>query len=351
MRIGNLRKVIKLINGLNRDDKVLIITHRRADADAYVSAYLLSLMLKSRGITYKVLIPQGISTRILNLTKIIPFKYVTSEEEVESNNLSIFLDIGGPGTIPGLEPLLSKANKSLLLDHHYHQRNFLSLFNEVYVNNTDYSSTCEIVYDVGIRVSSNFKSLLSYNDILALISAILIESRFLQLAKSKTLLRIYEITKNIKSESILMDAFSIIRPKIDRSEKIAMLKGMQRLEIYEAGDYLIAISHLSSYQSSLAAKLLGLGADIAVVFGITDNECKLSVRVSEEIKRELGIHAVKTFIEKMNKYVECQGGGHEGSSMITFKCKDKDLEYARKLIISVLSDILAVHRLKLVSLS
>lgn len=350
MIIGNFNNVVEQIRKLPMEGSYLIATHRRADVDAYLSVYLLNklfLSLPNFNGEISIYIPQGISTRIESLSSILPLNYFSTlnRSDIDRYNACFYLDVGGLTVIPGLEDIMKIADLNFLIDHHQHETNFIKMFDVVYIDNENYSSTCEIIFDIGQDIYKNFVSKLSEDDVIGIISAIYVESRFFQIAKPKTFLKLYYLSRQFKKECPLIYVLNLVRPKLERSEKIALLKGMQRIEIYEANGILIAISNLSAFQSSLASRLIGLGVDIALVFGIENGQCKVSIRLSDNVRSKLGLNATDSFLEIFRKYISCEGGGHPGSAMIVFN--HDDIYKVKKLVINVLKDILKVSGLTL----
>jgi len=345
MRIGDLGRVASLVSEA-AGRRVLIATHRRADVDAYVSSYLAMLLLSRRSpASCEVYIPEGPSTRSSGVADLVSMEYLVSESELGSYDLVVLLDVGGPSVVPGFDRIVREA-ASVLIDHHHHAPEFISRFTECYVDDETSSSTCELVLDLAERMGESPRQLLDRRGATAAVAAVLVESRFFQIARADTFRRVYGLMSAFGSE-ILGEAFKAVRSRPERSERIAMLKGVQRVSLYEAGGYLIAISHLSAYQANLAARLIGLGADIAVVYGIDDDRCRVSVRLSEDARKGLNLNAAEEFMSEIGRRVRCEGGGHPASAMITFPRGDMDLAGLYDVVRSALSSILSRRGLEL----
>jgi nanoRNase/pAp phosphatase (c-di-AMP/oligoRNAs hydrolase) len=331
---------------------VLIVTHRRADLDAYSSTYLLETVLKEILGFHKidVLIPNGLSTRITSAAEILKIKYVESHKELEldEDHVIIALDIGGESVVKDVMDILSNptVNTKVLLDHHIHKESFLSNFTHVYIDSEVYSSTVEILLDLGLELNPSFLEMVEDEALPVIMASILVETRFILHAKPKSLHHLHMLSES--SPQSISKAFGILQTEMDRSERIALLKGLQRIELYEADGYLIVLSHISAYQSTLASKLITLGADISVVYGVENDTFKMSVRLSNKAIDELGLNAVSDVVEPIIDKYGGNGGGHKGAAMYMARNVDKEVS---EEIMRILEDVLGKRGLKVKKLS
>lgn len=339
--MGHLEKIAFLIEEIfdkNKKINILIITHRRADIDAYTAAYILNKILRLRYKEYctiDILFPEGLSTRVNRIYSLIPCEYVDTIDTLKGHyDISFYLDVGGIAVIPNIEYLMGLAEKNVLIDHHIKDDKFASLFDIVNIDNIKSSSTVEITLDFGVKLINDFYGLLSKDECTAILSAILVETRFLQLAKATTIYRIYKL---VECGADITTAFNMTRIEIDRSEKIALLKGMKRMEVYEANGVLIGISELSAYHSSLASKAISLGIDIAIIYGEYDDNYKVTVRLSNKVARELEMDAIKDILGVLKKHLGGELGGHASAGVLIINGeKISSTEHLRKIIIEVI---------------
>jgi bifunctional oligoribonuclease and PAP phosphatase NrnA len=98
----------------------------------------------------------------------------------------------------------------------------------------------------------------------------------------------------------------------DVSERIAQLKGAQRLRFERIGDCIVAISQGSSFESSVSKSLLTLGADVAFVGSQRDERFRISARARQEMVRK-GLHLGK-FLDEIAGETQNNGGGHAGAA-------------------------------------
>lgn len=139
------------------------------------------------------------------------------------------------------------------------------------------------------------------------------------------------------------EALSILQKEPSDSEKIARLKGATRTIIHKEGTDIYAFTHISSYESSLARALIGLGASFAVVLAVpSDNEYRISMRSTKTFaeRNKISLGALANVISAK---FEGTGGGHQTAAGINFKKpkefpKDKD-EIVQMLLKMMLKEI------------
>ncbi|HSV42353.1 MAG TPA: DHH family phosphoesterase, partial [Methanomassiliicoccales archaeon] len=111
------------------------------------------------------------------------------------------------------------------------------------------------------------------------------------------------------------EAYALIDVEPDVSERVAMLKGGQRVRFERVGDKIVAISLGSSFESSVCKGLLNIGADVAFVVSQRDENFRLSARARPEMVRA-GLHLGK-MLEGLGKETDNEGGGHPGAAGLT----------------------------------
>jgi len=139
------------------------------------------------------------------------------------------------------------------------------------------------------------------------------------------------------------EALAILQKEPSYSEKIARIKGAIRTIIHKEGTDIYAFTHISSYESSLARALIGLGASFAVVLAVpSDNEYRISMRSTKSFAEENKI-SLGTLANVISAKFEGTGGGHQTAAGINFKKpkefpKDKD-EIVQMLLKMMLKEI------------
>ncbi|MEM2530403.1 MAG: DHHA1 domain-containing protein, partial [Candidatus Bathyarchaeia archaeon] len=190
------------------------------------------------------------------------------------------------------------------------------------------SSTCEILY----RVMRRLRAKPSRRDLELLFVGIAHETKAFSIATREAFLIASEA---IKAGSKPPELFSLIRPQMDRSERIARLKGSQRMEVRTHGDWIIALSHVDSFQASVARALINLGADLAIVGG-GKGEAKVSLRSTDAFSNGTGIHLGRDVAQPIGRAFNGTGGGHSTAAGISGRGQPAELVNACYEAISAL---------------
>jgi len=134
------------------------------------------------------------------------------------------------------------------------------------------------------------------------------------------------------------EVLSITESPVDISERVAQLKGGQRMRFERVGQYVVAISQGSSFESSVCKALLNLGADLAFVASQRDEEFRLSARARQDLVRK-GLH-LGQLLGNVGEETDNDGGGHGGAAglvgvgdaeAILNICMQKSMAYLRTL--------------------
>ncbi len=320
-------------------DKVYIIMHRKADLDSAVSGYVLYKMFtkKFRISNCFLIVPEGFSenTEAFFSGKMMEKLNITDRVECKDKCMMIFVDIGGEETLSSYKTLLNFNYPKVLIDHHVSIEEFHKKFDRLFINPLA-SSSLEIILR-GINEHINITRFFSKREVKLMIYTFIVETRFLQLSNWKTLELISLLMKKVGDEELGYYYKRLFRtPSL--SEKIAILKGFQRLKIYRYKDVLMGVTNVSAFQSGLSSKLVSSGIDIAIVYS-TKKECKIHIRLSDRIKRKTKLNVVEDIIKVIKREFGGEGGGHAQVGNIVFshrKCKVN--------ISDILSQIMSILR-------
>ena len=99
------------------------------------------------------------------------------------------------------------------------------------------------------------------------------------------------------------------------SEKIAHIKALQRVKLIRINNWLIGISHLSSFSASAASLLTKVGFDIGIVVSDDKNGFRITTRAKKQVCLKTGLHLGK-IVSKINNV---SGGGHDGAATLNGK--------------------------------
>ena len=292
-------------------DRIYIVLHRRADLDSYVSGYVLWKYFRkiyNESLEIYFVFPDGISQSMSELLNPRLLEVPSIEDpDITKSSLVLFVDVGGPGVLAEYSNLLDKDAVKILIDHHTVTNVFKKRFDAVFVDSTA-SSTIEIILE-SISKKLGIDELLDKDEIDAIIMALLAETRFLQLATWSTLELLAHILKMYDLKARLSHFMGRMRKDMDISEKLALLKAFQRINIYRCNTHLLIITNISAFHSTVSSKLISCGVDVAIVYS-KDGNCKIHIRVSDQLYEKIKIDVVKDIISVIKEEVGGTGGGH-----------------------------------------
>jgi nanoRNase/pAp phosphatase (c-di-AMP/oligoRNAs hydrolase) len=196
------------------------------------------------------------------------------------------------------------------------------------ITDEESSSTCEIVY--GFYKQMNVKP--DQNEARALFLGISFDTRHFILASSSTLKNIAEL---IDTGVNAQETLAMLSLPMDFSERVARLKASRRTRLFNVGEWIIALSHVSAYEASAARALIELGAHVAVVAGAKNGKIEISLRSSLEFFKQTKIHLGRDIAKPLGEYLHGMGGGHSTAAGVN---GEGDVEIGLKRCISLLKE-------------
>ena len=284
--------------------RTLILSHHNADPDAIGSAFALQQLVSSLKLpaSADIYLPGGatlLSKKIMDELGIV----VLDDASIDDYELLIVCDTATLRQLEAWGDLVSSAKISKIFIDHHSPHPEVSKISSLHLVDEGASSTCEIVYTIykknGIPPSSTTAR--------ALMLGILFDSKHLRLATSRTIQYVSEL---LQIGGSIKEIFDLLATKRERSENIARLKAAQRMSLHTIGDWTIATSRLSSYQSSAARALIGLGVDVALVAGRSKKALKASFRSSEVFHKKSQVHLGRDLAMPLGEMFYGAGSGH-----------------------------------------
>lgn len=277
----------------------LAVFHPNADCDAVGSA--IALLRNFPG--FDIGAPAGIS-RLGK--KLLEF---TVQAVVESPDYSVYdtLVIVDTSNLPalGIPDDVLAARKKIIIDHHLHNGRLEGV--HLYYSDESKPSCSEIIYDLLVTAGKG----IDRETAAALASGIITDTAHFRFAKTSTLRDMTDMLD--RSGLQLEEVLALLEEDLpDKSRKLAFLKGAQRVRFEQAGDYVVAVSNVSSFEGSLSKALLGLGADVVFVGAQAKSEFRVSGRATQALVRK-GFHIGKV-MEETGRDMGGQGGGHAGAA-------------------------------------
>jgi phosphoesterase RecJ-like protein len=243
---------------------------------------------------------------------------VANKADILHADLIISVDVGHQSLLSEDRIAYEESHaKKVIIDHH----NILPRSNDSEVAQQPYSleirdetvsSTCQLIGEVtqSILRKTGGSSKISQS----LLTGIVFDSQNFRLADCRTIATV-SLLCTLGAE-IAPSRKLLFLPK-ERSETIARLKGAQRSKFEEINGWIVARSHVSSFQASVARALIELGADFAAVAGSQERGKTIcSLRATQNFVDKTGIELASKFLPQV-KLNSDLGGGHPTAATIT----------------------------------
>jgi len=297
---------LKYLEGKN----IVITSHHLVDLDGLVSAFVLKYCFEN------CFPNQNIVLTISSLSKptksfvnkfIIKFPQFdfSFQEHVELSDIDVIVivDSNNLEQVSLFNNLDSKI-PYIFIDHHFNlQKNYPGNLSSLNLISDNYSSTSEVVLELVDDCKVNLPIPYKY----LLVSAILTDSGFLKYGNTRTIRNLSHI---LQDQLEIQDILLLLKREQDISEKIARIKALQRVKLIRIKNWLIGISHLSSFTASAASILTNVGFDIGIVVSEDKSNYRITTRAKKQICIKTGLHLGKIISEIKN----VNGGGHDGAA-------------------------------------
>lgn len=299
----------ELVKTVGTYASICIFTHRDADPDAVASAIALKDMLQSvhRNSSIQVILPEGLNKVASKLIANLNMERELSDLALKKQcDLRIFVDVSSRYQAMVAEQI--EPVRYIVIDHH--ESNELTDDALLSIHFRDASSTSEL-----ITLMMEYLNLIPYSDLVTLlISGILYDTKNLRLAKPTTFKALYYLTSSCPE--CLSQAYSLLTStETERSEVVAVLKGISRVGIYELNeDLLLAITCVGAYEASVLKTVINAGADVAVAISKRSGETRVYVRASQKAINTLKTPIASDLATYIAKSLGGSGGGHEGAA-------------------------------------
>ena len=282
-------------------DSVVVLGHHNADPDAVGAAQGVKELIErlKPGASVYLLMPEDISR--LSRQIIEDLELDVYEKYSEAFDTIIVVDSGSLNQLGEWETVIRLHEQvTILIDHHEVDAGLTEIL-DLIIQDNEASSTCEIVY----RLFMEYQIKPSKATAKALLAGIAFDTKFFNIGGSVTydaVSSLLEVAGNVS------DVLSLFRVESEISEKLARLKAAQRAKIHRIGDWVVVFSEVGSFQASAARGLVSLGADVAVVAGVDGDEIRASLRSSQRLFDETGLHLGLL----ISRYSEEHGGSGSG---------------------------------------
>jgi len=312
---------------------LLITTHDLADLDGFISGITLKYCFEKFFPNQNIQLTfSGLSKHTKSFINKFRIKFpsfdFTYQEHVELLDIDVIVIVDSNN----LDQIKLFNNLDLIIpfifiDHHLNlQKNYPGNIPSLNLIFDNYSSTSEMVSE--LLDDCNIKLPLPYKYLL--VSAILTDSGFLKYGNTGTIKNLNSI---LQDQLEIQDVLPLLEREIDISEKIARIKALQRVKLIRINNWLIGISHLSSFSASAASILTKVGFDIGIVVSEDKSDYRITTRAKKQVCLKTGLHLGK-IISKINNV---NGGGHDGAATLNGK---NDVEESLNQLIDKIKETL-----------
>jgi nanoRNase/pAp phosphatase (c-di-AMP/oligoRNAs hydrolase) len=280
---------------LKGKDKVILV-HGNADTDAVGSAYALAECFPP-AVIYA---PGGVD----RVAKMVMDKLgvtILSECDLSDHELVVVVDTSSPEQFkPGS---VAVPEGSVIIDHHMPTDKWIGM---KFFCDDSKVACCELIYEI-IRAAGLS---LTRDTGMALLCGMLTDSGHFSFANTQMLRTFAEV---MDITGIGMDeALDFPRSETSMSERVAVMKGMERSKFDRVGDMIVATSYGGSFEASVCKALLNAGADVVFVGSQREDMFRLSARADQEMVRR-GIH-LGEIMKDIGRETVTDGGGHGGAA-------------------------------------
>lgn len=301
--------MVSLLDFISNFRNITIVWHPNADPDCIGSAYALLTSLRNRQPDSKavMLASEGISTVSEKLIDYLQLQSVT--DLPKATDLYVLVDTSSIDQVPAVKrAVMERGVPYVIVDHH--TSNERTVGNASFSLVKESSSTCEILFEALDKKSLDKKALQ------ALLVGMIYDSRRFLIFPDSTILAASELINLGAKADKALDLLSLAH---DPSERIAKLKGAARLRLYKAGDWLIAVTNVGSFEASVARSLTDLGADIALVISENGKSIRLSGRSTESVFKKTDLNLSKDLMQPLAEFFSGQGGGHPTAASVNLE--------------------------------
>lgn len=299
--LQKFQRIISLLKE-RKISKIAILLHQNADADAIASAMgLKELINHFIPLTTIHLFASSLNSLTGNLCSTFNIS-VYNNLIVDEYKAFFFCDVNNLLQLGELvlNQDFPRDKLFFIIDHHsFHE---FSEKADVTIIDQSFSSASEIISYIF------YKSCISLPTDVAtlLLAGIMSDSRRFLITSE----HIFEVTNFLTKYGDYEKALSVLAIPISLSERIAKIKGMQRAILKKIDDDLIAISHVSSFESAVARSLTSVGADLAIVVSKQkSSNLRISLRCKKSFARKHNID-LGDIAYQLSLSLGGTGGGH-----------------------------------------
>ncbi len=296
------------------DKKILITTHDLVDLDGLASCFVLKFFFKLFYEKNEVFIlfqeiSKATKSFIDRINKKFPKIKISYLESLEMLDFDLIIIMDTNNLEQVNFDVLRSGLPFLFIDHHTNlNRSYKGNLESLNIILDEFSSTAEIIFELFKYYNLEIKVPYKY----LLIAAILTDSGFFRHANNDTIKR---VSKLLDYQIDYQDVLITLKNNKENSEKLAIIKGLKRVELTKHQGWLIGITNVGSFEAIVANSLIKIGFDVGIVYSDKKSNFRISTRASKNICVNTGLHLGKILGDLSNEY-EVSGGGHDGAASL-----------------------------------
>ncbi len=281
-----------------RQGRKLVVVHSNADPDALGSAYAIASCFPPADIHA----PEGLDRSGKALQQALGIELVEGFDPSDYDRM-VLVDTSSPEQVL---PLGEIPRGSVVIDHHLPNGRWEGM---LFHCDDSKASCAEVVADIldeaGVTPPRDVA--------LAMMVGMLTDSGHFQHGNPALMRRFASM---MEVHGIAVDeVMAVTRAETGISERVAVLKGLQRSRFDRVGEHVVAVAYGSTYEASICRALLSSGADVAFVGSQREERFRVSARCSQRMVRN-GLHLGR-FLDELGGETLSEGGGHGGAAGIT----------------------------------
>ncbi len=345
---------------VRQSSQVYIIVHKHADVDAIASScHLCNLVTSLTDATTNcsILVPEGLSSTASTIYDMVAGKvlcpiviardrdhveHLLNQHAGDSESLQeegkrvslVVVDTASLSHLSHLGKVLVSKGIDMLIDHHAH--NSLTKYSKHYLVDDSFYSSSEIVAllskELGVEVEEKLYCMLQ-------LGIITDTSRF-----SRAGPLTFEAMAYLSGYCDYNTATDMMpRSRRSRSEIIALLKALQRLQLH-TNRFIVAGTFVGSEESAVLSMLLQLGVDAGFVANPGKDNTRITYRVRDGAPEELTVLLHKAIARALGQLAEGPlGHNRAGVYLIKRRLAKRDMPSLVKRILDSLEKYLAEH--------
>jgi nanoRNase/pAp phosphatase (c-di-AMP/oligoRNAs hydrolase) len=290
--------------------RILLLTHRHADADALCSAAVLKSLLDKQ-FKVEIGIPDSLNSEAKRIAKKFNVS-VSLNPKLKRFDCIILVEVSSKEMLGSLKKeFQSFEGKKYLIDHHAVTK-FPGIPSSHKMLDSKAISTTELLFH--LLYKSPVKLTGWQANLLAL--GLMSDSAQFTTATPFTFLAMYFLLSH--GDLSYADLKALLSPRHDFSGKIASLKAVKGARIFRLGSF-VAVNVPSGSGSDVLDQLIVLGADIAVqTIEHSDHQTVLTVHANNYFISKTHINLTKNVVQVLATLFKGSFGGHQ--AVANFSC-------------------------------